>query len=463
MHILGTNAARVACCLTAVLFAACGGPDTFIDGDLAFVNVNVLPMDQEQVLEDQTVIIADGRVVAMASADDIGPEENVEVVEADGLYLMPGLTEMHGHLPNPRMSDTDIKNLLFLSVANGVTTVRGMQGDESHFRLREQINHGLLVGPQLFLASVSMNGERVPTAEIAEQRVREYKVAGYDLVKLHEDLTLDTYDSMARTADEVGIPFGGHVSDQVGLRHALAAGQISIDHLDNYIQALVPDEMQPAESPGLRGVGALMSSVDESLIPELVRLTVDAGAWVVPTMVLWETAFFTDRSAAEVLPDRPEVMYMPPETVARWTQAVDQRLAGSDIETNRQAAALRRRILRALHRGGVRIALGTDSPQIFSVPGFAMHHEMALYVDVGMTPYEVLEIGTVKPAEYFDATDEFGTVAVGQRADLILLTANLLDDISNTSRRAGVMVNGRWFSEAEIQRRLQEMARFYGN
>ena len=205
-----------------------------------------------------------------------------------------------------------------------------MQGDESHFRLREQINHGLLVGPQLFLASVSMNGERVPTAEIAEQRVREYKVAGYDLVKLHEDLTLDTYDSMARTADEVGIPFGGHVSDQVGLRHALAAGQISIDHLDNYIQALVPAEMRPAESPGLRGVGALMSSVDESVIPELVRLTVDAGAWVVPTMVLWETAFFTDRSSAEVLPDRPEVMYMPPETVARWTQAVDQRLAGSE-------------------------------------------------------------------------------------------------------------------------------------
>ena len=92
-----------------------------------------------------------------------------------------------------------------------------------------------------------------------------------------------------------------------------------------------------------------------------------------------------------------------------------------------------------------------------------MHHEMALYVDVGMTPYDVLEIGTVKPAEYFDATDEFGTVAVGQRADLILLTANPLDDISNTSRRAGVMVNGRWFPEAEIQRRLQEMARFYGN
>ena len=92
MHILGTNAARVACCLTAVLFAAaCGGPDTLVDGDLAFVNVNVLPMDQEQVLEDQTVIIADGRVVAMASADDIGPEENVEVVEGDGLYLHAGV------------------------------------------------------------------------------------------------------------------------------------------------------------------------------------------------------------------------------------------------------------------------------------------------------------------------------------------------------------------------------------
>ena len=154
---------------------------------------------------------------------------------------------------------------------------------------------------------------------------------------------------------------------------------------------------------------------------------------------------------------------MPPETVGRWVQAVDDRFAATDVETNRRVASLRRAILQALHQGGAKIALGTDSPQIFSVPGFSMHREMALYVELGMTPYEVLEIATRRPAEYFNAVDKFGMVAEGQRADLLLLTANPFDDIGNVARRAGVMLNGSWFSEEEIQSRLEAIARFYGN
>ena len=286
---------------------------------------------------------------------------------------------------------------------------------------------------------------------------------GYDLIKTHEGLAPEVYEALAASAAEVGIPFGGHVPDAVGLLGALAAGQVSIDHLDNYVEALVPEDARGDDGGGLLAAGALLDRVDEGRIPELVRATVDAGAWVVPTMVLWESAFFGDRSSADIRAERPEVRYMPPETVERWSEAVDSRLEGSDPEANREVSALRRRILAALQEGGARIALGTDSPQIFSVPGFAMHHEMALYVDVGMTPYEVLEIGTRRPAEYFDAADVFGTVAVDRRADLILLTANPLDDIGNLRQRAGVVVGGRWLPEAEIQGRLTEIARFYGN
>jgi hypothetical protein len=449
--------------LTASVASACGGPDTLVEGDLAFVNANVLPMDRERVLEDQTVVIADGRIVALGSSDEVGPAEGVVVIEAAGQYLMPGLTEMHGHLPSPQMSDADARNLLFLYIANGVTTVRGMQGDPSQFDLRRNIDHGLWLGPRLFLGSVSMNGGNVTSPEQAEQLARTYKVAGYDLIKTHEGLSLESFDALAQTATEIGIPFGGHVSDFVGLRHALASGQSSVDHLDNYLEALAPADERPEESRGLLNVGLLLDTIDESKILDLVQATVDAGAWVVPTMVLWETAFFNDRGSVEVLTERPDVQYMPPETVDRWRQAIDERLGASDIDVNRRVAALRRRMLKALHDGGANIALGTDSPQIFSVPGFAMHHEMRLYVEVGMSPYEVLEIGTRKPAEYFDATDDFGTVAVGQRADLILVNANPMDDISNVADRAGVMLNGRWLSVEEIDRRLGEIARFYGN
>ena len=251
---------------------------------------------------------------------------------------MPGLAEMHGHLPSPRMLPADAKNLLFLYVANGVTTVRGMQGDRSQFAVRDQIVRGETLGPRLLLASRSMNGVQVTTPEQAEQLVREYKQAGYDLVKVHENLTLEVFDAMAATANEVGIPFGGHVSDRVGLLHALEAGQVSVEHLDNYIQALVPEEDQPAAPPGLRGIGVLTEVVDEGRIPKLVEATRAAGAWVVPTMVLWETVFYGDRTAAELRIQRPEVRYMPPETVEEWEWAVDERLAVADQETNRRVS-----------------------------------------------------------------------------------------------------------------------------
>ncbi len=445
--------------------AACGGggPETVVEGDIAFVNANVLPMDAERVLEGQTVVVADGRIAAIGPSAEVGPAEGVEIIDAAGGYLLPGLAELHGHLPNPRMTDRDARNLMFLYIANGVTTVRGMQGHPSQFGLRERVASGAIVGPRLLLGSVSINGRDVSTPAEAEQLVREYQVAGYDLIKMLEGVSVETYDAAARTAAEVGIPLAGHVPDSVGLFHALASGQASIDHLDNYIEALVPDDELPDDVPAIVGLGGLLERVDESRLPEVVSATLEAGVWVVPTMVLWETGIFAARAAADVEAERPEVRYMPPETVERWRQAVAGSLARSEVETNRQIAELRRTILLALYEAGANIALGTDSPQTFSVPGFSAHRELRYYVELGMTPYDALVIGTRKPAEYFGAEEEFGTVAVGRSADLILLTADPLADIANTERRAGVMVRGRWFPEDEIQRRLEEIAVFYGN
>ena len=456
---LGVSAA-----LVALMTLGCGRrPDTQIAGDTAFVGVNVIPMDSERVLENQVVVVADGRIVAIGSSDEIDPADGVDVVEATGQYLIPGLTEMHGHLPNAQASETDTQNLLFLYVANGVTTVRGMQGHPSQFELRDRIDRGVIAGPQLFLGSVAISGRRVSAPEQAAQLVREYQMQGYDLIKTLEGLSLETYDALARTAQEVGIPFGGHVPDEVGLRHALASGQVSIDHLDNFVEALVPKDKQADEWPGIGGEGAFVDRIDDARLPEVIAATVDAGAWVVPTMVLWETGILGTRPATAVLAERPEVQYMPPETVERWTRAVEDVLASSDVETARRLAALRRTILSALYEAGANIVLGTDSPQTFSVPGFSVHREMQLYVEIGMAPHDVLAIGTRNPAEYFGASEEFGTVAVGHRADLVLLTANPLDDIANVQRRAGVMVNGRWLPEAEIQKRLEAIAVLYGN
>ena len=459
--------AWLALCCTAMLIAGCGDPLPVVEGEFAFVGVDVLPMRGPLgavVLENQTVVIADRRIASISPADDVEVGEDVEVVEVEGSYLMPGLAEMHGHVPGRPLLPADTRNLLFLYVANGVTTVRGMQGERSQLTMRDQIDRGERIGPRLFIGSPSMSGDWVTTPEQGAQLVREYNQTGYALVKIHEGLSGDVFDAVAATANEVGIPFGGHVPDDVGLLHALESGQVSIDHLDNYIQALVPEDVRPVEaSPGIRGIGPLLAVVVEGRIPELVQATRGAGAWVVPTMVLWETVFFGDRTSAELRAERLEVRYMPPETVEQWDSVVDARLEGNDPALDRRVGELRRTLLRALHQGGVGILLGTDSPQVFSVPGFSVPREMALWVELGMTPYEVLEAATRRPAEYFGAAGDFGSVEVGQRADLLLLTKNPIEDIANIASRAGVMVNGRWISEAQIQERLTAIATFYGH
>ena len=462
------SVSRIAVLLAVLVMtvAGCGDPLPVVEGDLAFVGVNVLPMagpGGPVLLENQTVVVSGRRIASINPAGEVDLGDGVEVIQAAGQYLMPGLAEMHGHLPSRLLLPADARNLMFLFVANGVTTVRGVQDNQSHFTLRDQIARGEVIAPRLFLGSPAMGGESVTTPEQAEQLVREYRQSGYDLIEVDEGLALEVYDVMAARAIELGIRLGGHVPDEVGLLRALDAGQASFDHLDNYLQALVPEDHQPAALFGQGGVGALLDVIDEDRLSLLVDATRAAGARVVPTMVLWEAVLFGSWPASELRAERPELRYMPPETVDAWEQAVDDRLAGADRVVNRRVRELRRTILQALHKGGVSLLLGTDAPQIFNVPGFAMHHEMALWVELGMTPYEVLETGTRGVAEYFDAADDFGSVAVGHRADLLLLTANPIEDIGNVARRAGVMVNGRWLSEAQIQDRLASIATFYGN
>lgn len=428
---------------------------------IAFVNVNVVPMTTEHVLEGHTVLVQEGRISGVGPAAETVVPTGATRIDGTGRYLMPGLTETHGHLPNPSMSPEVTENVLFLYVANGVTTVRGMQGNDSQIALRERIRAGGLAGPQLVLGSPAMTGERVTSVEQAQALVREYDAAGYDLLKIHEGLSPEVYDAIAGTAFQLGMPFAGHVPDRVGLFAALGARQSTIDHLDNYVEALVPEGAEPDAPPGLRGTHELLERIDESRIDLLVQKTRETDGSVVPTMVLWESGIYPTRSSEVLLEERPEVAYMPQETVERWVEAVDTRLEEVEPETMRRLASLRRRILRALHEGGVRILLGTDSPQIFSVPGFSIHREMKLYTEVGMTPYAILASGTRVPGEFLSG--DFGMVALGQRADLLLLEANPLDDVANVAKRVGVMLHGEFITEETIQARLKEIAADYGN
>lgn len=429
-------------------------------GTVAFIGVNVVPMDRERVIENQTVLVRDGRIVEVGPAAEVQVPTGALRVDAAGKYLMPGLAEMHGHLPGGNAPREFIDNVLFLFVANGVTIVRGMQGDPRQFGIRDSVMQGLTIGPTLVLGSPAMSGQDVQTVEDARRLVREYKEAGYDLLKIHEGLSPEVYQAIVETAREVDIPYGGHVPDAVGLHGALEAGQITIDHLDNYILAAERDDSPLRDAPPLERALKLALYLDESKIPALAEATRRAGAWVIPTLPLWEVLMGASEPA-EVLLERPEVKYVPHEAVQQWANWVRTLQERVDREGARAHIEFRKRMLKALADAGVGILLGSDAPQIFSVPGFSIHREMRAMVEAGLTPYQVLESGTRNVAVYLGTPDEFGTVSPGRRADLILLEANPLEDVANVARRAGVMVRGRWLPESEIQERLARIAANY--
>jgi imidazolonepropionase-like amidohydrolase len=176
-------------------------------------------------------------------------------------------------------------------------------------------------------------------------------------------------------------------------------------------------------------------------------------------MALWET--LRGGHDAGTLLQRPELRYVPAQLVEGYTNSVNNTRASVDAGDAAAEIGFRNRMLDALAEAGVPILLGTDAPQIFSVPGFSLFHEMPVMVEAGMTPAEVLRSGTLAVARFLGIEAEAGTVAVGKRADLILLDANPLADIRNMERRRGVMVQGRWLPRAEIDRRLEEIARRY--
>ena len=412
-------------------------------GTYAFVDVTVVPMDQERVIERQTVLVDNGHIAAIGPVGETEIPDTSTRIDGSGTFLMPGLAEMHGHFPNPNpeIPDRWRDDLLLLYVANGVTTVRGMQGRDHHLELRNKVESREILGPKLYVASPQFRGGvglgAVRSTADAERLVREYNAAGFDLLKIQEGLRMDVYDAVAQTARAVDIEFAGHVPNEVGLFRALQAGQRTIDHMDNMLDAIEGDEAR---------------------IPEIVSATRDAGAWVIPTQVLWEV-FLLAPPADQLEAQRTEIQYVPRAIRSFWRQALERRgEPAGNAEEGARRAATRRKLLKALSEGGVGILLGTDSPQIYSVPGFSIHREMRVMVESGLTPYQVLASGTRRVAEYLGTTETTGTVAVGKRADLILVNGNPLKDVANVARRAGVVVNGQWLPESQIQERLHEIS-----
>ncbi|MEX0608041.1 MAG: amidohydrolase family protein [Balneolaceae bacterium] len=420
----------------------------------AFTNVNVIPMDEERILENYTVLVDDGRITDLGPSGEITIPDGAQIIDGTGKYLMPGLAEMHGHVPpthpSPNMpayfNDEYVESTLFLYVAAGITTVRGMLGYEHQLELKDRVNTGELIGPNLYLAGPSFNGNSINSPEESRDKVRQQKEEGWDLLKVHPGLTRAEYDAMAETANEIGIPFGGHVPDEVGIVHALEMGQQTMDHIDGYYAYLQKFE----------------KSEREAEMKEIVAKTKEAGAWIIPTQALWETII--GAGDYDAMKQYDELKYIPKAVISNYHNFVGNNIENNpnlDLQEAQEHAEWRRKILQEMNQQGVLILMGTDAPQLFSVPGFSIHRELPYMEEAGMSAYEIIKTGTANVGVYFADEDDFGTIAKGKRADLVLVDENPLQNLAHIQQHSGVMVQGKWYSKDMIDTKLKEIEEYY--
>jgi len=428
--------------------------------EVAFINANVIPMTGEEVLEDYTVLVRNGKIVRVGPSKKVKTTEKTSIINCQGKYILPGLAEMHAHIPIPQDDSEIVEETLFLFLANGITTIRGMLGHPYHLELQNLIKKGELLSPRIYTSGPSLNGRSVQSDSAARIMVRQQEKAGYDFLKLHPGLSLSIFNTIANTAKEVDIPFAGHVSTDVGIRRALRAGYASIDHIDGFLEGLVPESaaVDPDEN-GFFGFN-FTRLADTTKMDELVRMTKTHDVWVVPTESLLQNMCNTvpaDKLA--------EMQYVSKTTLNAWINRKKSFMRDSDYDAETAALFLeiRKKFIRKLYEDGEGILLGSDAPQIFNVPGFSIHRELSYYVEAGLTPYEAIYTGTVNPAKFFDAEKKIGTIQKGRDADLILVDANPLESVENLKKISGVLVRGFWLSESTIQERLDEIAEKYAD
>ena len=385
----------------------------------AFVGVNVIPMDKERVLTNQTVLISKGIITAIGK--NVKVPKDAQIIDGKGKYLIPGLMDMHTHL----RYDED---LLFY-VVNGVTTVRNMRGSPQHLDWREKVKRGEILGPAIYTVGPTLSGPKsgfteISTAEEAEKTVREQKNAGYDFIKVYDQLPKVAYDAIITTARQLQIAVVGHVPTEVGVEGALKARQASIEHAEQYVYHYFGDKY------------------DEANIPYIAEATAKAGVYVCPTVSYIENFIYQVEDKNKIL-NRTEMKHVNPETFAYW--ATDRKESSAE---NRRIEVFQKKLIQGFRDAKVKMLAGTDMYAFGLVPGVSLHQELQKLVGFGLTPYQAIETATKNPGEFLGAN--FGTIKAGTRAELILVNANPLQNILNLQNRSGVMTHGKWMPQTEL-------------
>ncbi|MGZ3932688.1 MAG: amidohydrolase family protein [Bacteroidia bacterium] len=462
-------------CFASLLFLMSVSTALFSQSSYAIQHVDVIPMDKEMLLKNQTVLISLGKIEAIGSSPSLKIPEGYTLIDGSGKYLMPGLTDMHAHFFEEQYKDhkSTAEAELKLMLANGMTSARIMAGHPDYLQAKEKVKTGKWIGPELTVASPQLVGawpwpadfknfEIVPTPEKAADAVRKFKAEGYDAIKITFMVKADCYKAIISTAKESGIPVTGHVGPGVKLPAALAAKQ-QIEHMDEFIDMLLPDTSynhgQSVSDMNIwrKPAWATVPHLDTTKIPALVQMVKDAGISVTPTNYFFISSFGQIPPEEEIR-RKPDYGFIPGALMQeRW----DNRKAfiSRDIPAASREIfiRIRKKLVYDLWKAGVPLMAGSDSPEFFLVTGFALHDELAAFADAGLTPFATLQTATTNPARYLKTEQRKGTIAVGKDADLVLLNKNPLENIRNTTSVNAVFNKGVYYDRGTLDKWLQEI------
>jgi imidazolonepropionase-like amidohydrolase len=453
---------------------------------LVLMHVAVIDMVSPKPQTEMTVVIEGNRITAVKKSGKVKLPKDAQIVDATGKFLIPGLWDMHAHVLRAARIDL----FLPLLIANGVTGIRDLGERREDFAMlgkwRAEVSGGTRIAPRIFAAGLIVDGANpanppfsIAAANETEAReaVRYLKQNGADTIKVYDRLSRAAYFAIVDEAKKQNISFAGHVPDEMTSAEASDAGQKSFEHLGNIlrscstlapeaIEAKVKETVKPPSDPNdftvfPRRIAARtaieLATYSAEKCRALFAKFVKNGTWQVPTLIVKQSLALIDTGMFD---GDARLKYIPPEDLEFWKPEKNFLLryrTAEYIEENKKRFQKETELVGALNRSGVKIMTGTDAPAPYVFPGFAVHDELALLVRAGLTPFEALRAATRNPAEFLGALKSYGTVEKGKVADLVLLEANPLADISNTKRINSVVADGRYFSRNEIEKMLAQV------
>jgi len=446
-------------CLAAGVLALT--PSLALSQTLTIRNATVVGVVDGRLKPHTSVTIEGNRITRVAAT--LPPKATQgQVVDATGLYLIPGLWDMHTHAYSGETASFRIGSdlLLPLFIANGVTGIRDMGSNlDAVLRARGSIQEHQLVGPRIVLSGPMLDGPmsaytaaiRVANPDDGRAAVRMLKERGVDFIKVQSGVPRDAYLAIADEAKQLHIPFEGHVPDAIRAKEAIELGQASFEHLLGVFEASSRDE-DAFIAGAKKGPAVFLETWDLRRERAIVHALAQHHVWQCPTIA-------SDLNSLIDFVQDPSLPYWPRDVVEGWRQWEMGRLNEADtiVEARRRFAEHEVDVIRKLHRAGVPFLAGTDAADGFDlVPGASLHRELEWFVTAGFTPLEALQTATINPSSFLNRSHDFGAVAAGKLADLVLLARNPLTDIRNTRSVVGVIADGRYYSTADLaQLRLQ--------